>query len=539
MRRFTANVGSALALGLGLALTLVWALSRQTIPVIAAPTLRQAERPLSDATPTHYVTITGTDSSNCSTPEGACLTIQYAVDQAGEGDVIKVATGTYAGVSAHAAPPEYPGPSVVTQVVYISKTVTIQGGYTTTNWTTPHPITQPTTIDVQGQGRGILITGDISPTIEGLRITGGNATGQGGQPDPHVGYSRAGGGLLLACSGKATLTRNVFISNTSPGGYGGGLGLSVSHNAILSGNIFISNTAYAGGGLSLYCSHNVVISGNTIMSNTASGGGGVYLYVSSNATLSDNTIRSNNATGSCGGLSLNMFSDNSTLSSNTIISNTANFGGGVCLIQNLNVTLSENTIAFNIANIRGGGLSLSSGYNVIITNTVIANNQAGSEGSGVHVQNSSLRMLHTTIARNSDGDGSGIYVTGAFGGHSTIALTNTVLVSHTVGITVTDDNTATLEATLWGSGNWTNDSDWGGAGTIITGTHNYWGDPAFVDPDTGDYHITVGSAAINKGVNAGVTNDIDDDLRVDTPDIGADEWKGMQVYLPLALRDLH
>ena len=40
----------------------------------------------SDVTPLHYVAITGTDSGDCSMPVSACLTIQYAVDQANEGD---------------------------------------------------------------------------------------------------------------------------------------------------------------------------------------------------------------------------------------------------------------------------------------------------------------------------------------------------------------------------------------------------------------------------------------------------------------------
>jgi hypothetical protein len=62
---------------------------------------------------------------------------------------------------------------VVTQVVYISKTITLRGGYTTTNWTTSDPEANPTTLDAQGQGRVFYITGDISPTIEGLRIVAG------------------------------------------------------------------------------------------------------------------------------------------------------------------------------------------------------------------------------------------------------------------------------------------------------------------------------------------------------------------------------
>jgi hypothetical protein len=44
------------------------------------------------------------------------------------------------------------------QSTYISKTLTLSGGYTTTNWTTSHPITQPTTIDANSGGRVLFAT---------------------------------------------------------------------------------------------------------------------------------------------------------------------------------------------------------------------------------------------------------------------------------------------------------------------------------------------------------------------------------------------
>jgi hypothetical protein len=120
-----------------------------------------------------------------------------------------------------------------------------------------------------------------------------------------------------------------------------------------------------------------------------------------------------------------------------------------------------------------------------------------------------------------------------------VVLTNTILVSHTLGITVTAGSTATLEGTLWGSDSWANGSDWGGDGDIFAGTPNIRGDPAFVDPDDGDYHIGSDSAARNAGVNAGVTEDIDGDTRPQGSgyDIGADEFRQRYIYLPLVAKN--
>jgi len=114
-----------------------------------------------------------------------------------------------------------------------------------------------------------------------------------------------------------------------------------------------------------------------------------------------------------------------------------------------------------------------------------------------------------------------------------VALTNTVVVSHTVGVTVTAGNTATLEGTLW----YANGQDTSGDGAILTGTVNVYGDPAFVDPDGANYHISPGSAATNAGVDAGVTSDIDRDPRPIGAglDIGAGEHLAA-IYLPVALR---
>jgi hypothetical protein len=119
------------------------------------------------------------------------------------------------------------------------------------------------------------------------------------------------------------------------------------------------------------------------------------------------------------------------------------------------------------------------------------------------------------------------------GDQTTVAFTNTIIAGHqSVGITVTTGSTATLKATLW----YNNGTDTGGGGTVIKST-NITGNPAFASPSAWDYHLTSTSAAIDRGVDAGVTTDIDGDSRPLGAgyDIGAYEYVP-RIYLPLVRR---
>jgi hypothetical protein len=217
------------------------------------------------------------------------------------------------------------------------------------------------------------------------------------------------------------------------------------------------------------------------------------------------------------------------LTGNSIFSNTAQYGGGVSLHES-GATLSGNIIFANTAQHYGGGLDLNDSDDTLINN-VVAENRTHGIGSGLYILASSPRLVHTTVAGNHGGDNSGIFVGEWESSYSTVALTNTVLVSHTVGISVNGGNTITLESTLWGSGAWANDTDWRGGGAIVTGTRNIWGDPAFASDG---YHLTARSAAIDQGVETGVQTDIDGEARDDLPDLGADEFVH-RVYLPLVM----
>jgi len=490
---------AALGVGLLALAGLLLLLSLQPTPALADPG-------------TLFVKPDGTGTA-C-TQDNPC-SLQTALTQAADGDTIYVATGTYTGTGA--------------AVITVTKSITLYGGW---DGTTATPVvrdleTYPTTLDGENARRVVYISGNIIPTVDGFIITRGDATGLGGGP-----YGRDASGGVYIFQAEAVIRNCKIYTNTGSTvgpGNGGGLYLYQS-NALLEGNTVQGNIAStatwgSGGGLLLWYS-DATLEGNIIVTNTASTassgyGGGVYLYHQSDATLEGNTIVGNSANTRGGGLYLDNCKP--VLEGNAIVNNTSNQGGGL-YFTNSDATLDGNTIISNTSN-QGGGLYFNYS-DATLTNTVVADNRANNAGSGLYVRSASPRLLHTTIARNTGGDGSGVHVSHWGSVYSTVVLSNTILVSHSVGITVTAGDTAILEATLWGSGAWANTTDWGGDGTIVTGTVNVWGDPAFVNPDAGDYHLTAVSAAIDRGVDAGVTTDIDGDQRPLCMgyDIGADEF---------------
>lgn len=505
----------------------------------ANPATASVARLLSSAPAIRYVAITGTAVGDCSTPADACRTIQYALDRAGAGEEIRVAAGVYTDVNTYAG---------LRQVVYLSKTLTLRGGYTTTDWTSSNPLSYPTILDAQAGGRVLYVTGHISPTLEGLCITGGDATGLGGSSGV-IGAGADAGGGLYAITATVTLSKAQVFSNTAH--HGGGAFFYNSPGATLRGNVIISNTTdNLAAGLYFRNSPGAELTANTISNNFARGSGGMQNYGgarfenSANVTLTHNIISGNHADNQCGGICFTSGSHNATLVGNDIIGNSAgtpghvnSAGGGLSFITSKGANLIDNTITDNSSNTFGGGLYLERSdvtltNNVIVDNRITVNTSFTGSGSALYSAGSSPRLLHTTLARNSGGDGSGVYVTDVFGSFSTVALTNTILVSHALGITVTAENTATLNGVLW----YGNAANYGGSGTI-TATNPYTGDPAFA---ADGYHLRPFSKAIDQGVDAGVIRDIDGQPRPYGAgyDLGADEYwpSRTSIYLPLILR---
>ena len=444
--------------------------------------------------------VTPGGGGDCS--QAAPCNLQTALGLVSDGDTIYMASGTYTGTGA--------------AVLTVTKSITLYGGWDGAATTPPvrDPDAHLTTIDGEGARRGVYVGGEIAPVLQGVRITRGNAAGLGGYV--YAGTTSDAGGGVYVITATVTLADNDIFSNTA------------QHGA---GVVLVNSLG--------------TLDRNTIFSNTTTwgAGGGVFVFKGA-PTLKGNAIISNTSSSIGGGLAL--FSAASSVLNNTIAGNSAGVGGGGVNVASCRPAFSGNLIVDNAAK-TGGGIRLWYSRSPL-TNNVIADNRATISGSGLWIGGSRLSLQHTTLARNAGGDGSGVFVTVAGRTPSTVILTNTLLAGHSVGISVTVNSvrdgtvtsTAKLEGTLWGSNAWANGTDWGGDGTIVTGTVNIWGDPAFVAPDGGDYNIGPDSTARNAGVNSGVNADIDGHFRPKESgyDIGAYEFgRQWDVFLPLVAKN--
>jgi hypothetical protein len=318
-------------------------------------------------------------------------------------------------------------------------------------------------------------------------------------------YGQQGGGAYLAPygAGASVLTGNLFQGNAVGGivAYGQ---MTITGNTF-AGNTFGSNGGGSGGGVTLFGSG--VFEDNSVLSNTGDNGGGAVFNGS--LTVIDNTFEGNTAAGGGGGLVAN---GSITLIRNVIQNNTAdNCGGG--LMTNGLVLEDGDRLLGNTAWYGGGLCVKANSGGASYQNLVILDNVGSVNGSGVYVDRGSasgaVNVYHSTIGRNTGGDGSGVNVnTGA------VAFVNTILYSQTVGVQNVNGNPSfnhtlryqVLTPTVG----------------VVSDLFAITGAPAF----TADgYHLTQQSAAIDAGISTPVTDDVDGDVRPQgqAPDLGADE----------------
>ena len=273
-----------------------------------------------------------------------------------------------------------------------------------------------------------------SSVICGFTLTGGTATVNG--------VGRVGGGIF--CLGSSpSIIGNIIINNTAAAKGGGICGLSGS-NPLLFDNKIMNNSSNRGGGV--YTCQPIEIRNSVICNNTAGRGAGLYLC------------------------------DKAVVANNIICNNTTAFveGGGVCLRDADNSTVTGNTITGNSSVGDGANLDIQFSDNVTVANNIIVN-AAG--GAGVYLYEASIIFKYNNVWNNAGGNYVGLSdPTGANGNMSS--------------------------------------------------------DPVFVNSGAGNYHLQVSSPCVNAGdpdyaAFDGET-DIDGDPRIVSGrvEIGADEYTG-------------
>jgi hypothetical protein len=481
-----------------------------------------------------YVALDGADDGACDSVAGRCRTVQYAVDVAAPYDEVWVAQGMYTTTGA--------------AVVAIGKSLTLYGGWNGTDADVRDPHAYPTTLDAQGASQGVLVGEGITVTVEGLTVTNGVAPGYGAGlyardadltlrevtfyrnaisttliDSPLGGGAMVEGGTLLADG--CTFREN---SVWAPGGpQGGGLAISGTLQATVEDSLFEGNDAWFASGLhfagNAYPRPPLAIrrsefrdNGRGLSPGPAYGGyAGAVAIVQADARIEDSTFAGSRS----------------------------DLGWGAVRVASSKLAMERCQVYGSSTHYDTSGISLSGVSPFTLTNNLIVDNRSTYDWElhqAVHIYGGTGMIAHNTIARNGNTYGIKVEHEGDIG------LGNTILVSHTVGITVATGSRAKLLGVLFGEETWASGEDWAGGGDIGVGlTSSYWGDPAFVDYASGDYHITAASDAIDRGVATSVTDDFDGEHRpydgdhdgLAEPDIGADEWvEFFDLYLPLVLR---
>ncbi|MAP80991.1 MAG: hypothetical protein CL526_07865 [Aequorivita sp.] len=348
-----------------------------------------------------YVDETGADVGDCTNPSSPCATINYAMDEAANGDIIEIASGVY------------------TETLRISKDLTLRGAGDMQNGGT---IIQAHALPGEATERPVTILTGIFVHIEDVII-------QHGYNEDY------GGGIYVVSGGNLTLS-NATVRNNTAMVFGGGLYLVGTANVTLADVNLIENHAISnGGGIMVGNISTLNITDSEFIDNTATrDGGGVYTQGS--ITFS-NTNFTGNWAGHKGG-AINAVSSDCILNieDSNFTNNTADWNGGaISLVYesmttftnvefNNNETLdtgnggavfiSEATAAFNNATFQNnkvanndGGAVYASESNVSFNKAQFTSNEAYLLGGGVLSSDSDISFFDTSFEFNSANLGGG------------------------------------------------------------------------------------------------------------------------------------
>jgi hypothetical protein len=437
-----------------------------------------------------------------------------------------------------------------------------------------------------GAGGGIINIGTLqvmnSTLFQNSSIFAGGGIGNSGvltvTNSAFTGNTTQGFGGGINNSGKATVANSTFLFNrayepSEPTVGGGAIYNEDSYvqsygtfitvtNSIFSGN-------YAGIGGGIYNNRGkLMVANSSLLNNTANQGGGIYndSFGTANnsfvaATVTNSVISGNSALSASGGIG-NYYGTitvtNSTITGNSALSASGGSGG----IGNFagTITVTNSTITGNTSNSAGGGFQNSYGT-AILTNVTLSGNRAlgtsDDGGGGVMVYMGNVSLVNSTISGNqttstvaTDGGGG---ITVKSGSTTTVTLANTLVVNNTSATNKPDlsgnyiSGGYNLIGSIDGSTGITNGINSDIAGTNTAPIDAHIGTLGYYGGNTQTIPLLPGSPAIDwipvvngSCNNTGITRDQREVLRPyplgGNCDIGAFEFNGIQVYLPLIRR---
>lgn len=429
----------SLTFGIGISVGLIYALAQTSMIGLAAGEALCVVPP-------------GESTGPFTACQAVFTSVQDAVDAAVSGQQIRIATGVYTDIHSR---------NFVTQVVYLDKSVTLQGGYEAPFNSPPDPQTNPTTLDAEGNGRVIYIAEGQNATLIGLNLVNGNATDLGGKANAPNGW----GGGVFAISATLTISQSTIANNAADmrdrdgtdGGFGGGIavrnGELFLYDSTVQNNLAAQYDLGVGGGIAVENSE-FHLDNNVILSNTA-----VFTYVTS-------WIGSGNGGGMAASNSDGSIINNQIGWNTAVVFGTAGRGGGLYFENerddDYTVTIISNDIFNNVALLQkenslsgypggyGGGIYIyyPSSYpdpTSMITAAIHANNFLNNTasfsgtfgiGGGIYIVNNNEQLLNLSLkgnlvednfaSRNTE-DGDGFAGGAAIGGAEGMLENNTYI----------------------------------------------------------------------------------------------------------------
>ncbi len=233
-------------------------------------------------------------------------TIQLAIDDANNGDIIEVLPGTY-----------------VETIDFKGKSITVRSSSG-----------DPSNTIIDGGGNGSVVTcvsgEDPNTLLSGFTITGGSAA--------------EGAGMYISNSSYPAVTHCIFSGN-SASFEGGGMFVSTSSSVSITNSVFSGNFAYYGGGVILNFSSSASITQSVFSGNLAAiEGGGILVDNTSDLILTNCTLNGNSDNFWKGG-GLNVIGNSSSLLTNCIVWGSNSSGASPII---------GSGITINHSNIQGG-----------------------------------------------------------------------------------------------------------------------------------------------------------------------------------------